>query len=393
MARATTEKGVFLLPEGEIKDQRTYHIQVITTTFVLLTTIGLLNLYSAAQGTPAFATQARNLIITLSTFVIFGWVIPVRGLIAYAYPVYAIVCTMLAVVLALGRIAGGSQRWLSLGPIGFQPSEFAKLALVMVVATFFASNRLDRPYRIFDLWPVMLTAGVAFLLIFIQPDFGTAGICILITATQLLFVRIDIRSVMLTLVVSPLAGLAGWAFFLKPYQKLRVLNLINPNFDPQNTGYNSLQSLIAVGSGGLFGKGFMQGTQAQLKFLPARHTDFIFSVYAEEHGFWGGALLFLLYGTLVYLALDIAKEAKDTFSGLVAIGIAALIFWEYAINVAMVLGLFPVVGVPLPFFSYGSSMLMTLCIALGMLVAIHRNTYMRSRKDQPKGKFMVVEKG
>jgi rod shape determining protein RodA len=286
-----------------------------------------------------------------------------------------------------------SQRWLSLGPIGFQPSEFAKLSVILTVATYFASHRIERPYRLTDLWPIFGIVGVAFGLIFAQPDFGTAGICALIVLTQLIFLRIDLQSMVLTLVVSPLIGLVGWLFFLRPYQKLRILNLINPSFDPQNTGYNSLQSLIAVGSGGLWGKGYMQGTQAQLKFLPARHTDFIFSVFAEEHGFWGAALVFFLFGTLIYLALDIAREARDTFSGLTAIGIAALIFWEYIINIAMVLGLFPVVGVPLPFFSFGSSMLLTICMALGILVAIHRHTHLKRGQEQPKGKFIVVEKG
>jgi rod shape determining protein RodA len=166
----------------------------------------------------------------------------------------------------------------------------------------------------------------------------------------------------------------GWHTLLRPYQKLRILNLLNPNLDPQNTGYNSLQSLVAVGSGNLFGKGFMQGTQAQLKFLPERHTDFVFSVFAEEHGFWGAALVFAAFGVLTYIALEIARTAKDTFTGLLAVGIAALIFLEFTINVAMVLGVFPVVGLPLPFFSYGSSLLLTVCVALGLLVSINRAT-------------------
>ncbi|MFY7927496.1 MAG: FtsW/RodA/SpoVE family cell cycle protein, partial [Oligoflexus sp.] len=142
--------------------------------------------------------------------------------------------------------------------------------------------------------------------------------------------------------------------------------------DPQDTGYHALQSLIAVGSGGLFGKGYMQGTQAHLRFLPERHTDFIFSVFAEEHGFWGSVLVFVGFGLLAYIALDIAKHSKDTFSGLLAIGLGTLIFLEFIINVAMVMGIFPVVGIPLPFFSYGSSAMLTICVSLGLLISINR---------------------
>ena len=174
------------------------------------------------------------------------------------------------------------------------------------------------------------------------------------------------------------SGVAAGNLFLHDYQKLRVLNLLNPQLDPHGSGYNSLQSLIAIGSGGLLGKGYLQGTQTQLEFLPARHTDFVFSVFAEEHGFWAGAVVFILFGSLVYIALEISRQAKDTFSGLLALGIAAIVFIQFFINVTMVLGLFPVVGMPLPFFSYGGSSLITLCAGLGLLVAIERDTIGRA---------------
>ena len=151
-----------------------------------------------------------------------------------------------------------------------------------------------------------------------------------------------------------------------------MLNLINPDLDPGGSGYNSLQSLVAVGSGGVYGKGFLQGTQTQLKFLPARHTDFIFSVFAEEQGFWGSVLVFFLFSGVAYLALEIARESKDMFNSLLAIGVASLVFLEFGINVAMVLGLFPVVGIPLPFFSHGGTALLTICCSLGILIAINR---------------------
>ena len=372
---ARNKTQVFRVGIDDLKKPEGNQITLLTICFFALVIIGLINLYSASGGNHYFWAQLRNMIITIPAFLICGWLVPIKRVNAHAYWIVGAICLMLLVVLGLGRIAGGAQRWISLGPIGFQPSEFAKLGTAIVVARFFSSHKSELPYRIRDLLPLLGIVGGLFCLIFLQPDFGTSGMCLLIAFSQMAFVRIDIRSVGIVLVSSPLVALVGWHLLLRPYQKLRVLNLLNPNLDPQNTGYNSIQSLIAVGSGGVFGKGFMQGTQAHLKFLPERHTDFAFSVFAEEHGFWGAALVFSLFAFLILTALDIAKNAKDTFSGMLAVGIASFIFWEFIINVAMVLGVFPVVGLPLPFFSYGSSLLLTVCVALGLLVSINRSRY------------------
>ncbi len=366
---------VFLRGENSVNKHSSHQVKFLLIIFFSLIIIGLINLYSASVGGHYFWAQIRNMSITLTAFGICGWLIPIKKINSYAYWIYGSICVMLLVVLLLGRIAGGAQRWISLGPVGFQPSEFAKLATCIIVARFFATHKSDLPYRIRDLLPLVTLVGIIFSLIFLQPDFGTAGVCLLIAFSQMAFVRIDFRSITIVLISSPIVAAIGWHTLLRPYQKLRILNLLNPNLDPQNTGYNSLQSLIAVGSGNLFGKGYMQGTQAQLKFLPERHTDFVFSVFAEEHGFWGGATIFALFAMLTYVALDIAKNSKDTFSGMLAVGIAFFIFWEFTINIAMVLGVFPIVGLPLPFFSYGSSLLLTVCVGLGLLVSINRNTY------------------
>ncbi|SMF32178.1 rod shape-determining protein RodA [Pseudobacteriovorax antillogorgiicola] len=366
---------VFRLGEDSLKKSSGHQVSFLVLVFLALLSIGLINLYSASGGNHYFWAQLRNMAVTVGAFFICGWLVPIKKVNSYAYWIVGTICLMLLVVLALGRIAGGAQRWISLGPIGFQPSEFAKLGTAIVVARFFATHKSDLPYRIRDLSPILAIVGLIFAMIFLQPDFGTAGICLLIAVSQMAFVRIDLRSIAIVLISSPLVALLGWHLLLRPYQKLRILNLLNPNLDPQNTGYNSIQSLIAVGSGNLFGKGFMQGTQAHLKFLPERHTDFAFSVFAEEHGFWGGAVVFALFGFLTFTALDIAKNTKDTFSGMLAVGVASFIFWEFVINVAMVLGVFPVVGLPLPFFSYGSSLLLTVCVALGLLVSINRTRY------------------
>ena len=364
--------GVFLIPKDEVRRPQTTRIIALCANFSALLIIGLINLYSASLQMPYFFGQLRNLVVVLLSFFLFGWIIPIRRVASGAYWFYAGTCMLLILVIFLGKIAGGAQRWVSLGFITFQPSEFAKLSTALVVARFFQNNRSSLSYRVRDLWRLLLLIGVMFILIFGQPDFGTAGMCLLIALCQLFFVRIDGRSIWMTLSALPVAGLLGWTLFLKDYQKLRILNLFNPNLDPQNTGYHSLQSLIAIGSGGFFGKGYMHGTQAQLKFLPERHTDFIFSVFAEEHGFLGGVVVFILFASLTYITLSIARHARDTFSGFLAIGISSLIFIEFVINIAMVLGIFPVVGLPLPFFSYGSSSLLTICTGLGLLVAIER---------------------
>ena len=372
-------KGVFLTPEGSVRKSQTPHVNALCILLLTLLVVGLFNLYSASQGTHYFFSQLRNLMLIIPAFILFGWFIPIKQVNENGYYILAVICFLLMVVLLLGRIAGGAQRWLSLGPIGFQPSEFAKLATAITVAKFFSTNRLNNAYRLRDLLPLIAMIGLVFSLIFAQPDFGTAGICLLIALVQISFIKINLKSLGLIVLSSPIVGAFGWLVLLKDYQKLRILNLLNPNLDPQNSGYNSLQSLIAIGSGSLFGKGYMKGTQTQLKFLPERHTDFVFSVFAEEQGFWGCAFVFSIFTVLTYIALDISRQAKDPFNSLLAIGIAAFLFLEFTINIAMVLGIFPVVGLPLPFFSYGTSLLLTICVGQGLLVSINRTSSGRSR--------------
>lgn len=354
-----------------------YHIMLITLTLVLLQIIGLANLYSAGAETYFFDTQLKHTFLGLFAFFLFGWLVPIRWVNTYSYLFFLGITFFLALVLFLGHAAGGAQRWVYLGPVRFQPSEIAKLAVVLLVSKFVYNSNVSHSFSIRELSPLLIALTLIFVLIFKQPDFGTAGTCVLIAFAQLVFIRIRVnfRTIVSLAAVSMVGAVLGWQFFLRPYQKLRILNLLNPNMDPSGSGYNSLQSLIAIGSGKQFGKGFLQGTQTQLQFLPARHTDFIFSVFAEEHGFWGCMLVFFLFTAIAYIALEIARDSRDIFCSLVAVGVAALVFIEFTINVAMVLGLFPVVGMPLPFFSYGGSALLTTCLALGLLIAIERDTY------------------
>jgi len=372
--KSYSSEGVFLTTEGEVQAPASKRIPAIVGIFIFFLAVGLLNLYSASLGEKYFSAQLYRMAPGLILFVFCGWLLPIRVIQSYSYWIYGITVGSLLVVLLLGYSAGGSQRWINLGFFAVQPSELAKISVAIVVAKFFQSSRLNTAYQLKDLWPVMLTTGLIFALIFKQPDLGTAGICLIIAVTQILFMKIDLRSVSIVGCSAIIVAALGWNFFLHDYQKLRILNLLNPDLDPHGSGYNSIQSLVAIGSGNFVGKGFLQGTQAQLQFLPARHTDFIFSVFAEEWGFWAGTIVFFLFGLLTYLILEVARHAQSTFSSLLAIGIAALIFVEFTINVAMVLGMFPVVGMPLPFFSYGGSSLLTMCIAMGILVAIDRQT-------------------
>lgn len=369
----------FPRPGLEQKKQIQSNVLLICLITFIILCIGMANLYSASIGSHYFMHQLKNLSFTIIAFVLVGWVIPLRLVKTYSYWIYGTVCLLLLIVFLSGKIAGGAQRWISLGPISFQPSEFTKLAVILLAAKYLDNSKSHQAYRLRDLAPLILAFGVSFVLIFSQPDFGTAGMCMLILIAQLCFIRINLKSLAIVFGSIPIVAFIGWTMLLKPYQKLRVLNFLNPNLDPQNTGYNSLQSLIAIGSGQLTGKGYMQGTQSQLKFLPEKHTDFIFAVFAEEHGFWGSLVVFTLFIFLTLIALDIAKQAKESFAGFVAVGVASFIFIEFTINIAMVLGLFPVVGLPLPFFSYGSSLLLTLCTALGLLISINRNSFNKKK--------------
>lgn len=345
----------------------------LVAVFVLLLVLGVANLYSAGFGGDYWQTHLLYLIPACSAFGLCALLVPLRHLQAWAYPFYVLILLLHVLVLLIGYEAGGSQRWLSLGVLRFQPAEFAKLALILVTARFFAFHRRAHCWRLRDLWLLIAMTIMLCILIFRQPDLGTAGICLVVVLVQLCFVPIDKKSMLLAMTAALIGGMIAWQFLLHDYQKLRVLNLFNPALDPHGSGYNSRQALIAVGSGGFSGKGFLQGSQSQLHFLPARHTDFALAVFAEEHGLSGALLVLLLFGMFAWIGLQISiRVAKDSFAALLAIGLTAKIFVEFVINTAMIAGLFPVVGTPLPFFSFGGSSLLANSCAVGLLVALDR---------------------
>jgi rod shape determining protein RodA len=290
-----------------------------------------------------------------------------------AWVLYGVVVVLLVLVLWKGRTIMGARRWLSFGPMNFQPSEVAKVAVILVLARWFSTDRESDPRR----GPRGL-AGIAIpaalvlvpaLLVQKQPDLGTALIILAIGATMILFAGVRWKTLVVLGTAVVLAAGAAWPH-LKPYQRKRVETFLNPEGDVLGAGYHATQSMIAVGSGQGFGKGWGQGTQTLLSFLPEQHTDFIFSVWAEEHGFAGALLLLALYFALVGSGITIAVNARDRFGQFVAVGATALVFWHAFVNMGMVTGVLPVVGVTLPLMSYGGTSVLIVFAALAMLASV-----------------------
>jgi rod shape determining protein RodA len=287
----------------------------------------------------------------------------------YGYAFYALVMLLLLFVAFLGASGGGARRWISIGPASIQPSELAKLAIVVVLASAVHRHVGDRHLTLRALaLPVAMLVPPA-VLILKQPDLGTAIVLALSAGTVLVVAGMRLRwlayIIGVTLPVVPYI----WTH-LKPYQQRRMLMFFNPDADPLGAGYHIIQSKIAIGSGMLHGKGYLHGTQNRLNFLPEQHTDFIFSVFAEEWGFIGACVLLGLYVALLLRCFIVVSRARDTFGVLLAFGLTATIFWQVLVNIAMAAGVLPVVGVTLPFFSYGGSSLLVSMTAIGLLLNI-----------------------
>ncbi|MRR33861.1 rod shape-determining protein RodA [bacterium] len=347
---------------------------------LLIAGIGVLNIASAAAS---YSLAETSYPVRQIYWVIIGMFLVVMVCsIDYhlfedvAFWMYGMVAVLLLAVLVMGKSTMGATRWLQLGFISFQPSELMKIVIIMVYASYFNNITVSGGMTVKDLLYPFLILGVPALMIMKQPDLGTAILVVLIAFSMILYVGIRIRTVALLLLSAVPVVLLGWQFYLRDYQKLRILNFLSPERDPLGSGYHIIQSKIAVGSGGLTGKGFLQGTQTQLRFLPEQHTDFAFSVFSEEWGFVGCFLVLLLYLFLILWGLNIARRCNDHFGSLMAVGVTAMLFWHIIINIGMVIGLFPVVGVPLPLFSYGGTSMITSMIGLGILLNIRMRRFM-----------------
>ncbi len=287
----------------------------------------------------------------------------------YGYFVYGAAVPLLLLTAAFGSSGGNARRWLVIGPLSFQTSEYAKLALVVTLACYLHRQISDRrlPLRAVIV-PVLLLAPLAFLILR-QPDLGTVVVLGLTVGVVLLIAGLRLRLVLILAAVLAPSLPYAW-HHLKDYQRQRILTYLNPEADPLGAGYHIWQSKIAIGSGMVEGKGYLNGTQNRLKFLPEQHTDFIFAVLAEEWGFVGACALILLYMVLLLRCFIVATRARDTFGVLLAFGLTAMIFCQVLVNIGMAIGSLPVVGVTLPFFSYGGSSLLASMIAIGLLMNV-----------------------
>ncbi|MEE4352912.1 MAG: rod shape-determining protein RodA [Desulfatiglans sp.] len=353
---------------------------ILLLSLLLIAAISIMNLYSATYtvrevgGSQVFIKQIYWFLIGFSLCLLmttFDYHILER----LAYPIYVSSVILLVLVLFMGKVTSGSQRWLAVGPISFQPSELAKIAIVVVFAKFFSEKGGRTDYRLRDIWQAFVIVSIPSALILKEPDLGTALLLVAVAGTMVFFVKVYWKSILI-LVVSTISVAPFVWFNLKEYQQLRILTFLRPDMDPLGAGYHINQSKIAIGSGLFWGKGFLKGSQTRLHFLPEQHTDFAFSVLAEEWGFAGSMVLLSLYLFLILWGLNIAKNSRDRFGSIMSVGIVAVVFWQVLINVGMVTGLLPVVGIPLLLFSYGGSSLVSTMIAMGILMNISMRRFM-----------------
>jgi rod shape determining protein RodA len=353
---------------------------MLTGLVVAICLVGILNIYSATLsykivGTPYFIKQFYWLTFGLLLAFAIGN-IDYHILEDFSYWFYAAIVVLLVLVLLVGKKSLGATRWLNLGFFTMQPSELMKIAIVLAMARFFNNFHTVGGLTVKDmLFPLLILAAPA-ALIMKQPDLGTATLVLMIAFTMIAYVGLRWSTIVtFTMVTIPLIWFS-WSYLLRPYQKNRVLDFLDPDRSRLGTGYHIIQSKIAVGSGGIIGRGYMDGSQSKLRFLPEQHTDFAFSVFSEEWGFVGCLVLIMLYLSLTLWGLNIARRCNDRFGGLLAIGVTAMLFWHTIINIGMVIGLFPVVGVPLPFFSYGGTSMITSMVGIGLLQSISMRKFM-----------------
>lgn len=361
---------------------------VMVGIIAAITLVGLAAVYSAtytAKGpSPLFTKQL--VWVSIGLVLMFLALIPDYHTVGrYAYVLYAVSLVLLVLVMVMGRTGMGAQRWLAIGPFAFQPSELAKLSMVLALSRYFAEDPKRGGYELRDLAVPGVMVLVPLMLVLKQPDLGTAIMLTLTSTLIVILAGIHLRSIVIVILIgATIVSLAVlvppvrhkiWGS-LKPYQQNRIKAFLDPSSDPRGSGYHANQSKIAVGSGQITGKGFRNGTQSQMAFLPERHTDFIFAVIAEETGLVGASIVMLLYFGLLLTGVDAAKNAKDRLGTLMAGGLVSMIALYVLINVGMAIGIVPVVGVPLPLVSYGGTSIITTFVALGLLLNIQSRRFM-----------------
>lgn len=351
-----------------------------------ISSIGFLMLYSVAGGSlePWAMRQIVRFLVGLVILVVFA-MIDIRLWMALAYPFYLASLGLLVVVQFMGKVGKGAERWIDLGVIQLQPSELMKLALVLALARFFHGKTYSEAIKLRSLVAPLALIGAPVVLVLMQPNLGTATILCFIGAC-ILFVS-GLRWWLIILAVAAVVSAVPVAWeFLHDYQKERVYTFLDPSRDPLGAGYNITQANIAMGSGGLFGKGFMNGTQSQLDFLPEKHTDFIFVMLGEEFGLAGCLILTGLYVLVLGIGLSIALGARAHFARIVALGLTMNVLAYILINMAMVMGAIPVVGIPLPLVSYGGTALLTVMMGFGIMMSV----YVHREREIPRQTGLLI---
>jgi rod shape determining protein RodA len=365
-----------------IDKRRLCHLDwfLILNGFIILA-IGLVNLFSASRsvdgGSYGFLVKQLMAFGVGLCIMILILKYDYRLIAGYSRYFYLTILALIVIVFVLGTIAGGAKRWLTIGGFALQPSELMKPALILLLANMLHQRKKENePLGLRDILLPLSYILIPCLLILKQPDLGTAIVVLVSCLCVLWFVGLTKPTyVFLTAVAVPSIPIL-WKFVMKPYQKMRILSLINPDMDPAGYGYHSIQAKIAVGSGGLFGKGYMNGTQHKLRFIPEHHTDFIFTVFGEEWGFVGSVILFILFVTFIYRCLKISQNTADPLGSTITFGIASIMFIQFTVNILMAINLFPVVGIPLPFISYGGSSLISTLIGVAFLLNVNMRRYM-----------------
>ncbi|MBI1908661.1 MAG: rod shape-determining protein RodA [Deltaproteobacteria bacterium] len=369
-----------MIPQFDKRFKVHFHWPLFWCT-TALSLIGLLNLYSATfeigrKGwPPLFLSQSLWMgigflllfLLLLADYRIFERV---------AYFIYAVTIILLLLVIPFGKTVAGNKSWLVLGSFSFQPSEFAKIGLILALSKFFSGTAKPEGHNIGSLGIPFLLFACPFVLILLEKDLGSSLFFILIFSSFIGFAGVKRRTIAILVIIGLVGAGISYARFLTPHQKSRILTFLKPAADPKGEGYHLIQSKVTVGSGQIFGKGYLKGMHNKLLYLPEKHTDFIFPVLAEEWGFFGSLVMLVLYASIILYALNIASKAKERFGICLGFGIAALLFWQVAVNLGGVLGLIPLTGVTLPLLSYGGSSVITILIGIGLLLNISMRRFM-----------------
>lgn len=337
--------------------------------------IGLAFIHSSSHYLPGNHALKQFVWLIVALFALFIFLsVNYRILVTYSLYFYGVAVFILAGVLLFGRLTAGTKSWIVLPFFQIQPSEITRIAVILVLAHLFSEYRRDSLSIGHGVLSILIV-GVPVLLVGLQPDLGTALTYIPILLALFFLVGLRRKTVIILLVLALLSGILGWNVMLKDYQKDRITTLLSPNKDPLGAGYQTIQSKIAIGSGGFLGKGYKKGTQSQLRFLPARHTDFIFSVIGEESGFIGAIVTFLLYFLFLARLFQSVTKSRDRAGALIIYMVAGMIAFQFFVNVFMTLGLFPIAGITLPLISYGGSSLLTNFLAVSLVINVRMRRF------------------